>query len=126
MPKDNEIRYVFLSKAALQLCKMIHFSPDVIHVHDWHTSIIPAFLNTIYKNDPVLGNSATLLTIHNMQYQGNFQKRLMEVLGIGWEHFNYLDLNSMAKNLLKSLPFYFTNTVIPLMQEIQTPEYAGD
>jgi starch synthase len=126
--KDNDIRYVFLSKAALQLCKMIHFRPDMIHVHDWHTSIIPVFLDTIYKNDPVLGDSATLLTIHNMQYQGNFQKRLMEVLGIGWEHFHYLDLEFYDKvNLLKGGIYHSTliNTVSPTYaKEIQTPEYG--
>lgn len=126
--KDNDIRYIFLSKAALQLCKMIHFRPDMIHVHDWHTSIIPVFLNTIYKNDPLFGNSATILTIHNMQYQGNFNKRLMEVLGIGWEHFNYLDLEFYDKvNLLKGGIYHSTliNTVSPTYaKEIQTPEYG--
>lgn len=126
--KDNDVRYVFLSKAALQLSKMMHFSPDMIHVHDWHTSIIPVFLDTIYRNDPVLGNSATLLTIHNMQYQGNFPKKLMEVLGIGWKHFNYLDLEFYDKvNLLKGGIYHSTlvNTVSPTYaKEIQTPKYG--
>lgn len=125
---DNDFRYVFLSRAALELCKMINFRPDVIHVHDWHTAIIPVFLNTIYKNDPLLGNSATLLTIHNMQHQGNFHKRLMDVLEIGLDHFNYLDMEFYDRvNLLKGGIYHSTliNTVSPTYaKEIQTPEYG--
>mgnify|MGYP001040866145 CR=1 FL=1 len=126
---DNDIRYIFLSRAALELCTMINFRPDVIHVHDWHTAVISVFLNTTaYKDDPLLGNSATLLTIHNMQHQGNFHKRLMEVLGIGWEHFNYSELEFYDRvNLLKGGIYHSTliNTVSPTYaKEIKTSEYG--
>jgi starch synthase len=125
---DNDNRFVFLSKAALELCKMLAFHPDVIHAHDWHTAAIPALLNTSYLHDRFVGDSASLLTLHNMQHQGNFYPGLMEVLGIGWKHFNYLDMEKDDQvNLLKGGITHATllNTVSEgYAAEIQTAEYG--
>src|SRR6185369_11117160 len=125
---DNDNRFVFLSKAALELCKMLDFHPDVVHAHDWHTGIIPALLNTSYLHDRYVGNSASLLTIHNMQHQGNFYPGLMEVLGIGWKHFNYLELEMDEQvNLLKGGIYHATllNTVSEeYSREIQTAAFG--
>lgn len=125
---DNDNRFVFLSKASLELCKMLDFRPDVIHAHDWHTGIIPALLNTTYLHDRFVGDAASLLTLHNMQHQGNFYPGLMEVLGIGWKHFTYLELEKDDQvNLLKGGIYHATllNTVSEgYAREIQTPEYG--
>jgi starch synthase len=69
---DNDNRFIFLSKASLELCKMIRFSPDVVHAHDWHTAAVPLLMNSWYRNDYHLREAASLLTIHNMQHQGSF------------------------------------------------------
>jgi len=125
---DNDNRFVFLSKASLELCKMLNFTPDVIHAHDWHTGIIPALLNTTYLHDRYVGDAASLLTLHNMQHQGNFYPGLMEVLGIGWKHFTYLELEKDDQvNLLKGGIYHATmlNTVSEgYAREIQGPEYG--
>jgi len=125
---DNDNRFVFLSKASLELCKALDFKPDVIHAHDWHTGIIPALLNTTYLHDRYVGNSASLLTLHNMQHQGNFYPGLMEVLDIGWKHFNYLELEKDDQvNLLKGGLYHATllNTVSQgYAHEIQTAEFG--
>jgi starch synthase len=125
---DNDNRFVFLSKAALELCKMLDFRPDVIHAHDWHTAAIPALLNTSYLHDRFVGDSASLLTVHNMQHQGNFYPGLMEVLGIGWKHFNYRDLEKDDQvNLLKG-GIHHANLLNTVSEgyagEIQTAEYG--
>lgn len=126
---DNDNRFAFFSKACLQLCKKIDFYPDVIQANDWQTAAIPVFLNTAYKNEK-LGNAASILTIHNMQYQGSFYEGLMEVLDIGWKHFNFLELefNNMV-NLLKGGIYHSTllTTVSEgYAKEIQTPEYGWE
>lgn len=125
---DNDNRFVFLSKAALELCKMLDFHPDVVHAHDWHTGIIPALLNTSYLHDRFVGDSASLLTLHNMQHQGNYYPGLMEVLDIGWKHFNYLELEKDDEvNLLKGGIYHATllNTVSEgYAREIQTPYFG--
>jgi len=125
---DNDNRFVFLSKGALELCKMLDFTPDVVHAHDWHTGAIPVLLNTSYLHDRFVGDAASLLTLHNMQHQGNFYPGLMDVLGIGWKHFNFLELEKDDQvNLLKGGIYHATllNTVSEgYAREIRTPEYG--
>lgn len=125
---DNDRRFIFLSKGALELCKMLDFHPDVIHANDWHTALIPVLLNTSYGRDPFVGGAATLLTIHNMQYQGSFPSSSMEILGIGWEHFTFLGLEKDDRvNLLKGGLYHATllNTVSEgYAREIQTPAFG--
>lgn len=99
---DNDRRFIFLSKGSLELCRMIGFYPDIINSNDWHTAAIPLLLNSIYRDDPYVGKSASVLTIHNMQYQGSFPPETMEILGVGWEHFTYLGVEKDDRvNLLK-------------------------
>ncbi len=106
---DNDNRFVFLSRASLQLCKKLQFSPDIVHCNDWHTAAVPIFLNTVYAHDDVLGHTASLLTIHNMEYQGRYYAGLMDVLDIGWEHFNHLELEWHGQcNLLKGGIYHAT------------------
>lgn len=125
---DNDNRFIFLSKAALELCKMLDFRPDVVHAHDWHTAAVPVLLTTLYRADPYVGAAASLLTIHNMQHQGTFYEGAMEVLGVGWEHFTFLGLEMDNQvNLLKGGLYHATliNTVSEgYAREIQTPEYG--
>lgn len=125
---DNDNRYVFLSRAAMELPKLLNWWPDILHAHDWHTAAVPLFLNTLYRNDPFLAQAASILTIHNMQHQGMFYPGLMEVLGVGWEHFTFLELEQDDQvNLLKGGICHATllNTVSRgYAREIQTPDYG--
>jgi starch synthase len=125
---DNDNRFIFLSRASLELCKMLDFTPDLVHAHDWHTAAVPVLINTALQSDPRVGNAATLLTVHNMQHQGSFYEGAMEVLGIGWEWFNFLNLEKDGQvNLLKGGLYHATllNTVSAgYAREMQTPEFG--
>ncbi|RNC67457.1 MAG: glycogen synthase GlgA [Desulfuromonadales bacterium] len=125
---DNDNRFIFLSKAALELPKMIGFTPDLIHAHDWHTAAVPVLVNTAYAADPQVGEKPTVLTVHNMQYQGNFYEGAMDVLDVGWEHFTFLGLEKDGEmNLLKGGLYHATvlNTVSEgYAREMQTAEYG--
>ncbi len=70
----NVGRFLFFCYAALEwvreLARSQNWQPDIIHVNDWHTAMIPYLLKQVYADDPVLGQIATLFTIHNMRYQG--------------------------------------------------------
>ena len=99
---DNDSRFIFFSKAVMQLAKKLHFRPDVIHANDWHTAPIPILLNSTYAHDPDFENTGTLLSLHNLQHQGKFAKGSMDVLGVGWKHFNKDELEEYGGiNLLK-------------------------
>ncbi|MFP4331987.1 MAG: glycogen synthase [Campylobacterales bacterium] len=124
---DNDNRFIFLSKASLQLCKMIGFTPDVVNTHDWHTASANIFLNTIYRYDEHLKDSASVLTIHNMQHQGNFYPGVMDVLGIGWEYYHRGIEKDKQANLLKGGIYHSTlfNTVSQgYANEMRTKEYG--
>ncbi|MBN1425265.1 glycogen synthase GlgA [Candidatus Fermentibacteria bacterium] len=98
---DNLERFVFLSRGALQLCHATAWFPDIIHVHDWHAAIAPVFLNTVERATP-LGRAGSVLTIHNMDFQGNFPADQMPHTGLGWEHFTFLDMELNGRvSLLK-------------------------
>jgi starch synthase len=98
---DNPKRYTLLSKAALELCHALNFSPDIIHANDWHTAIIPAYLKRLYMGDTLFKKTASVLTIHNIAYQGRYPGYFFPFTGLGWEDFTedkfecYHDINLM-------------------------------
>ena len=64
-------QYAFFSRAVLEALPFLDFEPDILHVNDWHTAMIPMLLKTQYAYKPQ-GRMKTVLTIHNLQYQGAF------------------------------------------------------
>ena len=71
---DNDERFIFFNRAVLEGCKFIGFRPDIIHCHDWQTGLIPAYLKTVYKLDAFYTRTRSLYTIHNIAYQGHYEK----------------------------------------------------
>lgn len=85
---DNAFRYALLSKAALQVCKDTGFIPDVMHAHDWPTALTPVFLKTWDRELSPLSGTASVLTIHNIGYQGIYHPSAFSYIGVGAEHFH--------------------------------------
>ncbi|MBN1545663.1 MAG: glycogen synthase GlgA [Syntrophaceae bacterium] len=125
---DNAERFLFLSRAGLEFCRMSGFKPHIVHAHDWHTALVPVLLNTVYRHDSILEDAVSLLTIHNLQHQGIFPKEFMNTIGIGWQHFHSRDLEYYDQvNCLKGGIYHadIINTVSPTYAgEIQQPEYG--
>jgi starch synthase len=69
---DNDERFIFFQRGVLEVLKRMGWQPDIIHCNDWQTGLIPAYLKTLYKNDPFYKSTKTVFTIHNMAYQGVF------------------------------------------------------
>ncbi|MBZ0264873.1 glycogen synthase GlgA [bacterium] len=67
---DNFLRYAFFAKAAFEMLKVLYWQPDVIHCNDWQSAMVPYFLKTVYKDEPFFKDIKTVLTIHNLAYQG--------------------------------------------------------
>ncbi len=80
---DNCARYCFFSRAVLEVCRQMVLRPDVIHCNDWQTGLIPALLNTQYARLPGFENTSSIMTIHNMAYQGRFWHFDMPLTGMG-------------------------------------------
>lgn len=82
MYDDDDHRFIFFCRAALESCRHADWSPDVIHCHDWHTAIIPNWLRTTLADDAFFVQTASLLTIHNLAFQGVFGHRVLEIAGV--------------------------------------------
>lgn len=77
---DDAERFAFFSRAVLEIIPHIDFKPDIIHCNDWQTALTPAYYNFFYYNRPGYENMKTVLTIHNIQYQGRYGLDLLEDL----------------------------------------------
>lgn len=125
---DNPLRFSFLSRAALQLCKDLNFKPDIVHANDWQTALTPAYLKVWHWNDQTLGAAASLLTIHNIAYQGIYPKSHMEYIGLGWHNFTENKLESYDQlNFLKGGIHYsdVITAVSPTFAREITASYGG-
>jgi starch synthase len=125
---DNLDRYSFFSRQVLERCIKEGFKPDIIHCNDWHTALIPVYLNTIYKYDPFFAGTKTLFTIHNIAYQGLFAKEEFPKTGLDWAlfHIHYFEYYGKV-NLMKAGIVYSdaVSTVSPTYAtEIVMPEFG--
>jgi len=98
---DGE-RFAFFSKAILEAIPLLDFTPDVIHCNDWQTGFVPLFLKAHYQSQGLYGNVKTVLTIHNIEYQGKANPDFRtEVLGVGDEWTNVMTFDNCI-NALKT------------------------
>ncbi len=105
---DNCERFIFFARAGLEAIPELtdssgaRWTPQIIHCNDWQTGLVPVYLNTLYRDHPVLGPLATLFTIHNLAYQGVFWHYDMPMTGLGWDLFTPAGLEFYGKlNFLK-------------------------
>lgn len=128
---DDPRRWMILSLGALEFIRKSSWIPDVIHTNDWMTGFVPNYLTTIYKDDPKLNKISTLYSIHNVEFQGQFNYRtvaeadkddgfgpLPEVMSD-----RTLKLNVSRRAILYS--DIVTTVSETYAQEILTPEYGA-
>lgn len=75
---DDAERFAFFSKAVLHILPLIDFFPDLIHANDWQTALVPVYLSTVFKTDPRYARIRTIITIHNIEYQGQYDLNIAE------------------------------------------------
>jgi len=119
--RDNCERFTFFSRAVLEAVVNLDLGTDLLHCHDWCTGLIPAYLKTLYSDRAPFDQIASLYTIHNLAYQGNFWHWDMVLTGIDWKHFNW-----------RQMEFYgnlsFMKTGISFADSVSTvsPTYARE
>ena len=121
---DNCERFVFFSRAVLEAIRLLDLNIDLIHANDWQTGLVPAYLKILYRNVPRYQKIASLFTIHNIAFQGQFWHWDMLLTGLDWKYFNWHQMEFHGKlNLLKTGMVFADsiNTVSPrYAQEIQS------
>ena len=131
MYPDDAERFIFFARASLEMCRALGWRPDVIHCNEWHTALVPNWLKTVYRDDPFFAGTATLYTAHNLEYQGIFGQRVLEIAGL--TDLGFIahpdvapDLNAVVDMMARGLLFAdIINTVSETYaREILTPEFG--
>jgi starch synthase len=119
---DDHRRFLLLTRAAVESCRRLQFAPDIFHCNDWHTAFLPLFLQTLYRADPLLSRSKSLLTIHNIGYQGVLSGAAAPDLGLGAD-WSLLDQGDIARSIINPL-----KTGIKYADRVSTvsPTYARE
>ncbi|MCI5816158.1 glycogen synthase GlgA [Ruminococcus sp.] len=98
---DDCERFVFYSRAVLEMIRCIDFKPDIIHANDWQAAMIPVYYQIFYKYQQGYENIHTVFTIHNIQYQGKYGKEVLnELMGIPLYHTGLLEYDGCV-NMMK-------------------------
>jgi starch synthase len=127
--RDEHLRFGLLSRAPMEVCQWLGWAPDVIHCNDWHTGLTPLYLRAAYAWDRLFERTRTVLTIHNIGYQGLFASEVLGELGFG-AHAHLLhqdDLRAGQLGFLKTGLIYadaLTTVSETYAREIQTPDYG--
>ena len=79
---DNQERMVFFCKGVIETVKKFGWPPDIIHCHGWMTSLVPFYLDTVYKNDPIFENANVIYSVYDNSYEDSFTKRFFEIAAI--------------------------------------------
>jgi len=127
---DNAQRFAFFCMATLWMLQVLEWKPDVIHCNDWQSALIPTYLghHLYIKSNKFYDNIKVLYTIHNLAYQGSFDRNILNNIGLGWEVYTmegmefYGDINFMKAGIV------FSDEISTVSQmyskEIQTPEFG--
>ena len=125
---DNGERFGFFSRASLETLKALDFSPDILHLHDWQTGLVPAYLKFSSFGGDFFENAKTLFTIHNLAYQGLFDPGVLSRIGLPDRLFDMTHLEFHGRvSFLKAGLLYSRalTTVSPrYSREILTPEFG--
>lgn len=122
-------KFCFYDKAVLSMLKLIDFRPDLIHCHDWETGLIPVYLKNEFQADSFYWNIKTIITIHNLKFQGVWDIKTMQGLtGFSSDLFtpDKLEFKKDANMLKGGLVYadYITTVSDSYADEIQTAEYG--
>lgn len=119
---DEHRRFLLFARAAVESCLRLGFAPDIFHCHDWHTGFLPLLLKTIYAPVPLFAAARSVLTIHNIGYQGVISRDFLDDLGLA-EAERLLDPADLQRGVINPLKtgIKFADTVTTV-----SPTYARE
>lgn len=124
---DDGERFAFFSRAVLDVLPLIDFYPDIIHCNDWQTGLVPLYLDVFYRWDEHYANIKTVMTIHNIEFQGQMDKAcISDVFGIPASHAQIAEYSNDANMLKAGIEAANVVTTVSktYAQEILNPYFA--
>lgn len=125
---DNE-RFAFFCKAAIEFLDFVDFVPDVIHCNDWQTGPVCLYVKDVYSKISYFSHIKTLYTIHNLQYQGMFPRDTLRMMGLDENYYftnDKLEYYNMASFMKAGLLYSDAISTVSktYSYEVQTPQYG--
>ncbi len=126
---DENERFILFNKAVIETIKRLNWSPDIIHCNDWQTGLIPLLIKENYRDEDLFNKTASLFTIHNIGYQGNFGEDTVYKAGINnalyypggpteyYGSFSFLKTALVYSDMINTVSKTYS-------EEILTPEYG--
>jgi starch synthase len=119
--RDNCERFSFFCRAVVHAIEQMDMRPDVVHCHDWQTGLIPAYVATGTGGYDWTKQASTIMTVHNLAYQGRFWHYDMVHTGLDWQYFNWKQMEFYG-----DLSFLKTGIVFSDMVTTVSPTYAAE
>jgi starch synthase len=95
---DNDERAIFFCKGVMETVKKLGWAPDIVHCNDWMTSLIPLYMKTRYKKDPIFKNAKSVLSIYNTPFNYKFEADLLSKVKM-------LDIDDNMLSMLKTCDY---------------------
>lgn len=126
--RDNCERFSFFCRAVIEAIGILGLQPDIVHCHDWQAGLIPAHMQARPHELPWAANAKTVMTIHNLAYQGQFWHLDMPLTGLDWKYFNWEQMEFHGQLNLMKTGIVFADTVTTVSptyaREITRPEFG--
>jgi starch synthase len=127
---DEDKRFILLQNAVLQILQRYNWAPDVLHCNDWETALLPVYLKEKYAWDSLFRKTASVLSIHNLAYQGLFSKEAIYHAGLYYDKYypgGPFEFHNTFSFLKAGLLYADTLTTVSetYAREIQTWEYGA-
>jgi starch synthase len=103
---DSLERFAYFCRAVIRGCEVLGIRPDIVHAHDWHTALLPAYIHSGLRATDTFRNTRSVYTIHNLNYQGIFPREKFDFLGLHSRYFapdaleHYGNINLMKGGIL--------------------------
>ncbi len=125
---DDDERYGFFCKATLEMLMFLNVQPDIIHLNDWQSALIALLMKEEYYHLEFYRNIRLMFTIHNLQYQGVFDKDVLDNLNLPLKYFNMDAVEYHGKVCYMKAGIVYADLVTTVSKtyahEIQTPWYG--
>lgn len=123
---DNCSRFLFFSRATLEALETLGDPVDLFHAHDWETGLIPAYLRCLFGTRPFFSRAASVFTVHQINFLGQFWHWDWPLLNLPWKHFNWREMEFHGKICFLKAGLVYSDlltTVSPgYAREIQQPD----
>lgn len=126
--QDNGLRFAFFCRASFEAMKHLSFQPDIVHAHDWQAALTAAYLKFHFQNDDFFRSTRSVFTIHNLAYQGLFDKGILGQADLPPWLYNMNDLEYYGRVSFIKAGILYSSAVTTVSRkyslEIQTPEFG--